>query len=176
MSKWLKKRLKTNIIILVLAIICAVALFYFTENPGFFSASVISLQEAEEMKKNNWDIAYKNDSHVLDVFLSNTLQDVSNITISIIYDPQYAEVNLWDIAIQSNLTTNILSETPWLLVIKIENLTWWFNYQNSLFELPFSSSDNVYNVLLSEASITSIDGENKPLSIGILNNVWKTNH
>ena len=47
MSKWLKKRLRTNIIILVLAIICAVALFYFTENPGFFSASVISLQEAD---------------------------------------------------------------------------------------------------------------------------------
>jgi hypothetical protein len=89
----LKKRLKTNIIILVLAIICAVALFYFTENPGFFSASVISLQEAEEMKKNNWDIAYKNDSQVLDVFLSDNLQDVSNITISIIYDPQNAEIN-----------------------------------------------------------------------------------
>jgi hypothetical protein len=108
--------------------------------------------------------------------LSDNLQDVSNITISIIYDPQNAEINPWDIAIQPNLTTNILSETPGLLVIKIENLTWWFNYQNSLFELPFSSSDNVYNVLLSEASIMSVDGENKPLSIGILNNVWKTNH
>jgi len=176
MSKWLKKRLKTNIIILVLAVICAVALFYFTENPWLFSASIISLQESEEMKKNNWDIAYKNDAQVLDVFLSDSLQDVSNITISIIYDPQNAEVNPWDIVIQPNLTTDILSQTPWLLVIKINNFTWWFDYQNSLLELPFSSSDNVYNILLSEATIMSIDGENKPLSIGILNNIWKTNH
>ena len=176
MSKWLKSRLKTNIIILVLAIICAVALFYFTENPGFFSASVISLQEAEEMKKNNWDIAYKNDAQVLDVFLSDSLQDVSNITISIIYDPQNAEINPWDIAIQPNLVSNILSETPWLLVLKIENFTGWFDYQNSLFELPFATTDAIYNVLLSEATIVSTDGDNKPLSIGVLNNIEKTYH
>lgn len=176
MSKWLKKRLKTNIIILILAIICAVALFYFTENPGFFSASIISLRESEEMKKNNWDLAYKNDSQVLDVFLSDSLQDVSNITISIIYDPQNADINPGDIVIQSNLVSNILSDTPWLLVIKIDNFTWWFNYQNSLFELPFSTTDDIYNILLSEATIVSVDGENKPLSIGVLNNIDKTYH
>ena len=176
MSKWLKKRLKTNIIILILAIICAVALFYFTENPCFFSASIISLRESEEMKKNNWDLAYKNDSQVLDVFLSDSLQDVSNITISIIYDPQNADINPGDIVIQSNLVSNILSDTPWLLVIKIDNFTWWFNYQNSLFELPFSTTDDIYNILLSEATIVSVDGENKPLSIGVLNNIDKTYH
>ena len=93
MNKSTKSRLKTNIIILILAAICAVVLFYFTENPGLFSASVISLQESEKMKENNWDIAYKNDSQILDVFLSDSLQDVSNITISIIYDPQNAEIN-----------------------------------------------------------------------------------
>ena len=176
MSKWLKSRLKTNIIILILAIICAVALFYFTENPSFFSASIISLREAEEMKKNSWDLAYKNDSQVLDVFLSESLQDISNITISIIYDPQNAEVNTWDIVIQPNLVSNVLSETPWLLIIQINNFTWWFDYQNSLFELPFSASDDIYDILLSEATVVSVDGENKPLSIWVLNNIEKTHH
>jgi hypothetical protein len=74
------------------------------------------------------------------------------------------------------LVSNILSDTPWLLVIKIDNFTWWFNYQNSLFELPFSTTDDIYNILLSEATIVSVDGENKPLSIGVLNNIDKTYH
>lgn len=176
MTQWTKKKLKTNIIILFLALVLAIVLFYFTENPWFFSASIISLQDVEKMKENNWDIWYKNDSDMLDVFVSENLKDISNLTISIIYDPDNTEINSDDLILQGNLQTDILSEIPGVLVLKITDFTGWFDYQNSLFELPFSASDDVYNALLSEAVVVSLDGENKPLSIWLLNESWDSIH
>lgn len=176
MSKWTKKKLITNICILIVAAITAVFLFYFTENPWFFSASIISLQDSEKMKNNNWDIWYKNDSNMLDVFVSDSLTDISSLTLSIIYDPQNASLDPDQIIAQESLNTDILTNTPWLLVIKFSDFTWWFNYQNSLFELPFSADEDMYHALLSEATVLSNNGENKPLSIWLLNETWELYH
>ena len=176
MTQWTKKKLRTNIIILFLALILAIVLFYFTENPWFFSASIISLQDAEKMKENNRDIWYKNDSNMLDVFISEEVKDISNLTISIIYDPDNTEINPENLVLQDNLQTDIISEAPWVLVLKITDFTWWFDYQNSLFELPFTASDDIYNALVSEAVVVALDGENKPLSIWLLNESWDSVH
>ncbi len=176
MTQWTKKKLRTNIIILFLALILAIVLFYFTENPWFFSASIISLQDAEKMKENNRDIWYKNDSNMLDVFISEEVKDISNLTISIIYDPDNTEINPENLVLQDNLQTDTISEAPWVLVLKITDFTWWFDYQNSLFELPFTASDDIYNALVSEAVVVALDGENKPLSIWLLNESWDSVH
>ena len=176
MTKWTKKKLITNSIILIAALICAVILFFITENPGFFSASVISLQDAQDMKTNKRDIWYKNESNTLDVFVSDDLQDISNITVSIIYDPNNATLNTEKITTQSSLLTDIISDDPWLLVLKFSDFTGGFDYKNSLFELPFSASEDIYNAILSEAVVVSINWENKPLSIWLLNNWWNSYH
>lgn len=62
------KKFRTNVMIFLVAVFLSVVLFYFTENPSFFSASILSLQDAETMKANSWDIGYKNENKILDVF------------------------------------------------------------------------------------------------------------
>lgn len=176
MKKWTMKTLLTNTIILVSALICAILIFFITENPWFFSASIISLQDEENMKKNKRDIWYKNESNIIDVFVSDDLQDISDITISIIYDPQNTTLDTEKISTQPTLLTDIVSDTPWLLVLKFSDFTGGFDYKSSLFELPFSASEDIYNALISEAVVLSTDGENKPLSIWLLNSGWNLYH
>lgn len=169
MKKGTKKKIKSNIIIIILAFIIALALFYFSENWDFFSASIISLQDAETMKKNNRDIWYKNQSDMLDVFVSDELKDINNLTISIIYDPDNTLIDVSQILPQWSLYSEILTDLPWNLVLKFSNFSGWFDYQNSLFELPFSASSDVYNALISQATIVWLDWNTQPLSIWLLN-------
>lgn len=176
MTKKFKKKLKTNVIILILSLLTAIVLFYFTENPWFFSASIISLQDIEKMKENNRDIWYKNDSNILDVFISENLDNIFNLTISIIFDPDNTKIDENDLIIQDNLNINTLSKEPWILVLRISNFDSWFDYKNSLFELPFSASDSIYNALLSEAVVVSVNWDTRHLSVWLLNEVWNYVH
>jgi hypothetical protein len=50
------KKLKTNIVIFLLAVVLSVSLFYITENTALFSASILSLQDAETIKAQSRDI------------------------------------------------------------------------------------------------------------------------
>jgi hypothetical protein len=45
-----------NAMIFLVAVLLSVVLFYFTENPNLFSASILSLQDSETMQANSWDI------------------------------------------------------------------------------------------------------------------------
>lgn len=164
----MKKRLKTNIIIILVAAILAFALFLFTENPDRFSASIISLQDAQTMKENNRDIWYKNESQNLDVFVSDDLKDISNLTISIIYDENNTEIDIQKLVPQTNLISEVVSDEPWTLVLRFSDFSG-FDYTNSLFEMPFSAHDSTSNALLSEAVAVLLDGNSQSLSIGLLN-------
>lgn len=176
MKKSTKTKIKTNIIIIVLAFFAAVGLLYFTENSDFFSASIISLQDAETMRKNNRDIWYKNQSDMLDVFVSDNLKDINNLTISIIYDPSNTTIDVSQIVPQWSLYSEVLTDLPWNLVLKFSNFSGWFDYQNSLFELPFVASSDVYNAIISQATIISYGWDSQPLSIWLLNENQDSSH
>jgi len=64
------------------------------ENPVFFSASILSLQDAQTMTANHWDLAYKNEKNVLDVFVSDTIKNINELSVSIIYDDQDVQIDL----------------------------------------------------------------------------------
>jgi len=50
------KRIKTNAMIFVVAVLLSVVLFYTTKNPDLFSASILSLQDAETIKAKSRDV------------------------------------------------------------------------------------------------------------------------
>lgn len=135
------------------------------ENPNFFSASILSLQDAQTIKANAWDMAYKNEKNILDVFVSDTLKDIRQISISIIYDDQDNTIQLDKI--KSQVDYEVLTETLGAISLKFINLNSGFDHQKSLFELPFLWETP--SILISEWSILLSNWENKNLSIWLLN-------
>jgi len=164
----MKKRLKTNIVIFFAALVFAILLFVCTENSDRFSASIISLQDAQTMKENNWDIWYKNESKNLDVFVSDDLKNIKSLTISVIYDDQNTSIDLQKLVPQTNLIDEVISDESWTIVLKISNFDS-FDYTNSLFELPFDTNDKTSCALLSEAMVEFLDWNSHSLSIWLLN-------
>lgn len=167
----MKKRLKTNIIIFLISIPLAVWLFFLLENPKFLSASVISLQEQEVMEKNNWDLWYKNDWNILDIYLDEKLDNLDYVTLSILYDPDNVSFDLQDLDAQTDY--KIVSNEQWNLVIQFNSfLNEKFDYKNSLLMLKFTW-DNP-NILVSQATAYLFTWVNKYLSIWSLNQYKQT--
>lgn len=159
-------RLTTNIVILLAAVLLSVALLYATKNPDLFSASILSLQDAETIKAKSRDIWYKNEWNILDTFISQELKDISSITFSVIYDYENIALDLTSIDAQTKY--EILSDDEWGIVIKFTNFSWIdYDYNQSLFELPFDWQDHA--VLISEGKVNLLNGDNKYLSIWSLN-------
>ena len=162
----MKKRLKTNIIIFIIAIPLALWLFVLLENPKFLSASVISLQEQEAMKENNWDLWYKNEWNTLDVYLDEKVENLDYLTLSIAYDPDNISFDIDNIDTQ--IEYKILSNEDGNLLIQFNNFSNKnFDYKNSLFMLKFTG-DNP-SILVSQATAFLFTWTNKLLSIGSLN-------
>ncbi|HOG15159.1 MAG TPA: hypothetical protein PK674_01085 [Candidatus Absconditabacterales bacterium] len=142
------------------------------ENPVFFSASILSLQDAQTMTANHWDLAYKNEKNVLDVFVSDTIKNINELSVSIIYDDQDVQIDLDNIKQQCDY--EIVSQMGGSLILKFKNFNGKFDYGQSLFELPFGGKEP--SILLSEGSVLLLNGNNKTLSIGSLNQNKDSHH
>ncbi len=152
--------------IFVVAVLLSIVLFYTSKNPDLFSASILSLQDAETIKAKSRDVWYKNEWNILDTFLSDKLQNISNITFSIIYDQDNTNLKLEKFDCQTNY--EILSSEEGSIVIKFTNFSGIdYDYQQSLFELPFNWQ--MSKVLISEGMANLFNWENKNLSIWLLN-------
>ena len=158
------KRFRMNAMIFLVAVLLSVVLFYLTENPNLFSASILSLQDSETMQANSWDIWYKNENKILDVFLAEWIKDINFVSLSVIYDEQDVSFDLQKIDSQTKY--EVLSNEWGILILKFTDFLN-YNYQKSLFELPFNGS--LPSILLSEWAIVSLNWENKNLSIWFLN-------
>jgi len=168
----MKQRIKTNLLIFLIAIPIAILLFFVVQNPEFLSGSVISLQEQQAMKDNNRDLWYKNEWNVLDVFLDERVSDLDYLTLSIIYDPDSISFDLEKFDSQTEY--KILSNEEWSLLIQFSNFAGnSFDHKNSLFMLNFDWKEP--NILVSEATAYLFSWTNKLLSIGSLNK-YKESH
>lgn len=167
----MKKRLKTNIIIFIIAIPLALWLFVLLENSKFLSASVISIQEQEVMKENNWDLWYKNEWNTLDVYLDEKVGNLDYLTLSIAYDSDNISFDLDSIDTQTEY--KILSNEDGNLLIQFNNFANNFDYKSSLFMLKFTWDDA--NILVSQATAFLFTWNNRFLSIGSLN-PYKQSH
>ena len=162
----MKKRIRTNIIIFLIAIPVALWLFFVLENPNFLSASVISVEQHEVMKENKRDIWYTNEWNVLDVFLDDKVENLDYLTVSIAYDQDNVSFDLDNIDAQAEY--KVLSNEDWNLLIQFNNFSNKnFDYKNSLLMLKFTW-DNP-SILVSQATAFLLTWNNKPLAIWSLN-------
>jgi hypothetical protein len=67
--KTLLKKIKTNGMILGVALLLAIAIFYIKNNPDIFLASILSLQEQEYITEKWRDAAYKTENGNFEIFL-----------------------------------------------------------------------------------------------------------
>jgi len=62
-------RVLHNTKLLILSVILSLACVYIIKHPDFFVSSVLNLQEIQEVQTKQWDIAYKTDNQIVDVFM-----------------------------------------------------------------------------------------------------------
>lgn len=154
--------LKRNTKIFFIAIVCSFALLYVIKNPSLFQASVLNLWEIETIKKNQRDLAYKTTGNVLDIFVDESLKNLSELTLSIAYDPLLNVAESWWTA-QS--AYEIISSIPGSLNVKLNQFSP-IDTKQSLLIIPFSWTN--MNILVQEAHAVLTDGTSKDLAIGNL--------
>lgn len=167
----MKKRIKTNIVIFLIAIPVAIWLFLLSENAKYLSASIISLQEQEAMKENKWDLWYKNDGNTLDIYLDDKVDNLDYLTLSIAYDPDSVSFDVNDIDTQTDY--KILSNEEWNLLIQFNNFSNKnFDYKNSLLMLKFTWDDP--SILVSQATAFLFTWTDRLLAVWSLNQYKQT--
>ena len=79
-------RIMHNLKLLLIAIVLSLSCVYIIKHPELFVSSILNLQEIQEAKTKQWDIAYKTDNQILDIFLPLTATYQGQIEITIAYD------------------------------------------------------------------------------------------
>lgn len=171
MTKSRKSRLFLNFKILVWALIIALVVFYVSKNPSFFQASVLSLQEIQKIQDQWRDIAYKNQTGLLDIFLGSGIQSPVSLDFSLIFDPQ-TQIQTQNLSWQWQISiTNIWS---WFAVFHITNLQN-IDYSQSILLVSFTESNQSNNYLIIEKATATFSNKTfKDLSIWNLGE--KTTH
>ena len=169
MVKTVITTIKRNTLIVLGAAIFASAIFYISKNPEIFTASVLSLQEQSFIVDKWRDVAYKNNSWLIDIFLSSTGTTPTGIDITISYDKESITIDPQNLSGQGNQSLSNPDENT-IIIHTILSQT--VDKSQSITILPFSG--DMRNILLSEAVATLPDGTTKSLAIGTLNEI--TNH
>lgn len=163
--KGLFTRIFTDFKILALALLIAVVTFVVVKNPDLFQASVLLLEDKQTMHTNQRDIGYKNTSGVLDVFISENVQDFTDIVFGVTLDPTNVTPDFTKI--ESQFPYEIIDQTSDGFRIRLTRATLsGLDYGQSLFVIPFSGT-NAY-ILLSEGIATLGNGDSQALAIGNL--------
>lgn len=158
-------RIFTDFKILALSLLIAVVVFVVVKNPDLFQASVLLLEDRETMQANQRDIGYKNTSGVLDVFISENVQDFTEILFTVTLDPANVTVDFTKIDSQFPYEISNQKEDGFDIRVVPATLSG-LDYGQSLFMIPFSWS-NPY-ILLSEGTTTLGNGDMQALAIGNL--------
>ena len=157
---------KQNIGIIIAAAFLAFGLFYISKNPDLFLASVLSVQEKQYIVQKGRDIAYKTNSWAVDIFMSQKLATPARIDFTISFDKDKITIDPQQLSGQGTFTiTNQNENEIRLQSSALENV----DKGQSLLILPFTGE--IKDILLSESTATLIDGTQKSLSIGTLNEI-----
>lgn len=158
--------MKKNSMTLLGAAILASWIFYVVNNPGAFTASILSLQEQNFIAEKWRDIAYKTNSWYVDIFIAENLETPKSIDFTISFDKDTISVDPENLSGQGTRTYNnpdgnsiIITSTPSQTIDK----------NQSVIMLPFSGE--IRDILLSEGVAKYTNGEEKNLSIWSLNDI-----
>lgn len=157
----LQKGLK-NLIILLLAPLGALLLFYLSRDVSGLSASVLDIMEMQRIQENGRNLAYKNTDQLFEIFLGDGLQKADQISVQVLFDPQKLS---YDADSFSGKLLQRKEKESWLLWLQI-----WLSQDHQkelpIFAMAFSGAEE--KILLGEAKAI-IEGWEQPLSVGNLN-------
>jgi len=158
------KNIGKNIGIFLWAMVAALAIFYIVKNPDFFTASILSLQEITTIKEQWWDIAYKTDSWAIDIFVADQVTDVDTINFTINFNNETVTIDPEHMTGQSWIS--ILGQDETSITLSISDIDWLKKNESAII-LPFQWTTK--DILISESKTTLHNGQQKDLSVGILN-------
>lgn len=157
-----KSRLFLNLKILIWAFIIALAVFYVSNNPSLFQASVLSLQEIQIIQ-NKWrDIAYKNQPNLLDIFLSSWVVSPSELDFSLSFDPE-TQIQIQNLSWQGEISIkNIWIGFAEFHITNLKNI----DYTQSVLLVSFQWENSSNNYLIIEKATAKLpDWTSKELSV-----------
>ena len=154
-------RIIHNLKLLGIALVVSICCAYIIKHPDIFVSSILNLQEIQEIEEKHWDIAYKTDNQLLDVFLPMTWEQQWSLNVVIAYGPDikvHVDQLTWQL-----LYSDIKEESGYISLEfnTIDAIT----PEESLFYIPFSGDSN--HVLIEKADMT-YKNETRLLAIGKL--------
>ena len=149
------------IIIVIVGILLAFFVAWIQYDTTDLSASVLSLTEQDFFESTQWDAWYKKENQIFEVFLAEQARNEWELTISILYSPDY--IQWFTDQIDTNYNINISHQDEWNLIL---NLNWYENWDFTewLFELPYSWDSK-------EVTLEYIKSENLNFAIWNLDNI-----
>lgn len=165
-KKKLFKIIKENTIIIIWAAFVALGLFFISQNPNFFTTSVLSLQEKTFIVEKWRDIAYKTNSGYIDIFMSDKMETPTNIDFTISFDIDTVTIDTQNLSGQRASTITNQDENNISIQTTANQNT---DKSQSILMLPFTWDNTA--ILLSEAVAKLSNNQKKDLSIGSLNEI-----
>ena len=119
----------------MIAVVLSLSCVYIIKHPELFVSSILNLQEIQEVETKQWDIAYKTDNQILDIFLPLTWTYQGQIEVTIAYDDSKITIDFSKAVSQKSYT--IIDQQSWTFTIHFVEVSSIDPHQ-SLFYVPFS--------------------------------------
>ncbi len=133
--KKIARKIKQNGTILLLALICAIAIFYIKRNPDFFLTSILSLQEKQIIREQWRDAAYKTQSGDFEIFVADKYTGSLSKFQGILYINPDITLDTQDLTGQGDFQVQKTSENSF--TVTVNNLSD-INASEEIIGIPFS--------------------------------------
>ena len=156
-------RIIKNIIILIIAPFIAWGLLFLVNNLSWLTASVLDIWEVQKVKDEWWDLAYKTEGWIFEIFWSEKVQASDSIVVKILYNPNKIAL---DSSLLSGVNHEILDNTTWNIEVALTSLKerdykeWWL-------EIPYTWDET--QILIGDSWKINKKWEKESLSIWNLN-------
>ena len=101
---------------------------------SWLTASVLDIWEIQKVRDEWWDLAYKTENQILEIFWSEKVLSAENVEVEVLYNPERIVLDTENISWE-NYT--ILKDESWIFEIKLDNLKS-RGYEEWRFEVPYS--------------------------------------
>ena len=129
--KWISKYL----VIVILWIVLAFFVARIEYDSSDLSASVLSLTEKDFFEAKQWDVWYKKENEIFEIFLSEKNRNNWPLNVSILYSPD--KIELYTNNIKTNYKLEILKQEEWNTILNVDEYQFW-DFNEWLFQLPYS--------------------------------------
>lgn len=111
----------------MVAPLLAFAMFYLTRDISPWTATVLDIVELQHIQERGWELAYKTDQDMIEIFGTKAVQNADKIILELIYNPERLVVTLSDLPSHASLVSHERGSLELILQdlqqLKLEE--WW---------------------------------------------------